>query len=237
MFRDELIKLSDTLHKTLIQIPSTKRGSLSDNRDKNNLVKFYCTLQEFGHQIFHWEVETFEIVLGRKGFGYGEIMNIVGMVFTAEHPDFVLTNRDHFENAVQLLNDLVLDTSTTEYQPPHYILWATVGLITLYNSQNIPIIGDAAVYVAESLKHYGFTQVPVFFVKTPIETVFGELDEEYAKILKRMDFETFANACLSIKEPKNGFENYLKMHAPMIAYVDDKFKETLRQAKSIINKG
>jgi len=237
MYFDRFIALSDSMHNKLMQILTTKHGTLSNNKDKTNLVKFYCALQEFGHQILKWEVETFEIVLGRKGFGYDEIMDTVGMVFTAEHFDYVCSNRDHFENAVQLLNDLTLDTSTTELQPPHYIMWAICGLITLYHTKNIPIIGDAANYIGESFKEYGWTQPPVFFIGRPLQNVFPEPNEEYIKILKQMSFDEFAQASVSIKEPQNGFENYLKLHAPIIVYMDDMFKKVNEQTQEILKIG
>ena len=233
LFKNEATKLE----RKLLQILETKNGTLTNNRDKSNLVKFYCALQEYGHQILTWEVETFEIVLGNKGFGYDEIMNVVGMVYLVENGDYVLSNRDHFENAVQLLNDILLNTATTELQPPHYITWAIFGILVLFRTDNLPIIGDAANFIIESFKKFGWTLPPFFFSNTHLKDGFEPLPKEYLDIIKRSTFRELATKAISIKEPANGFENYLKHHAPIIKYIDERLRQTHREVDSILNKG
>ena len=229
--------LSDVAHKLKLSLLSllNHKVTLVDNRDKCNLVKFYCALSEFGKEMLDWEVETFEIVLGNKGFGYDEIMNIVGMTYIVKNPHYIFSNRDHFENAIQILNDLYIDTATTELQPPHYIIWALIGIMALFGSENLPVIGDAAYYIVESFREYGWTQPPAFLIGSHLEEMFGMLHPEYLKAIREMGFQRFAQLALSIKEPRNGFENYLKFHAPIIAYVDEKLNSTLRDIQRAIH--
>lgn len=225
--------VASKLKMSLLSLQNAK-VTLVDNRDKCNLVKFYCALSEFGKEMLDWEVETFEIVLGNKGFGYDEIMDIVGMAYIVRNPHYVFSNRHHFENAIQILNDLYIDTSTTELQPPHYIIWAIIGIMSLFNSPNLPVIGDAAYYIVESFREYGWTQPPAFLIGTHLEDMFGMLHPEYLDIISKMGFQRFAQLALSIREPKNGFENYVKFHAPIIKYVDDKLNSTYRDIENAL---
>ncbi len=222
------------LKNELMSIINSKNASVSVNQDKTNLVKFYCLLQQYGKEIFNWEVETFEIVLGNQGISYDNIMNLVGMVYIVNNADYVLSHRAHFENAVQLLNDLTLYTSSTEYQPPHEIIWAIIGLLTLFNLDNIPIIGDAANYIGESFKNFGWTQPPAFLLNTQLRNVFDPIEPEYYNKIKDLSFQEFGNLCLSIKTPTNGFENYLKHHAPIIKYVDNRINLTHTEIQTIL---
>ena len=233
LIKDVASKIKDKL----LKITDTKRGNLINNRDKTNLVKLYCLLQEYGEELYGWETETFEIVLGNKGFSYDEIMNMVGMIYIINNANYVLSNKDHFEVAVQLLNDIMLDTSTTEIQSPHNIMWAFICILILFNTDNLPIIGEASEYVVKSFKDAGWTQPPAFIVNTELGRFFGTLEKEYYDIIKKMSFQEFGQACLQIREPKNGFENYLKMHAPIVKYIDDRIKLTNKEIDEILNKG
>ena len=237
MYFSLLKDVSHSLKNDLLQILNTKHGTLSANRDKTNLVKYYCLLREEGKQIFNWEVETFEIVLGNKGFGYDEIMNMVGMNYIVNAADYALTNKDHFENSVQIFNDILINTSTTEKMPPHDIMWAIICILTLFNSDNLPIIGTAATYIAESFKEFGWVQPPAFLWSTELRYSFDEIHPEYYDIIKKMSFQGFGQACLKISNPINGFENYLKFHAPIIKYIDDRIKKTKSEIKQILTKG
>lgn len=239
MFMEDILKVADTLQGELKKIISSKKGSLLANKDEKNIIKLYCALQEFGEQILDWEVETFEIVLGRNGVSHDTILNVVGMVYLIRNQDYVLTHRAHFENAVQLLNDLYLDTSTTELQAPHLIWWAMIGLIILYHSKNFGVTGDALNYIAQSFKEYGWTQCPVFFIGTPLQHAFPETEAEYINSLKNMSYSEFAQLALkagNLKEVQNGFQNYLKLHAPLIDYAQSEAGQILFHINKILHK-
>ena len=237
MYFNLLKDVAKNIKNKLIQVKDKPNATLIDNRDKTNLVKFYCFLHEYGKDVFDWEVETFELVLGNKGFEYTEIMDMVGMVYIVNNADYVLSNRDHFENAVQLLNDLYLDTSTTELQSPHNITWAIICILILFNTDNLPIIGDAANYIIESFEENGWTQPPAFLLNTELGQNFENIHKEYYDIIKKMSFQEFGSKALSVGEPKNGFENYLKHHAPIVKYVDDRLKITNQEINEILHKG
>lgn len=237
MYFNLLKDVGASLKNDLLQILNTKHGTLSNNRDKTNLVKYYCMLREYGKEIFNWEVETFEIVLGNKGFGYDEIMDMVGINYIISAADYVLTNKDHFENAVQIFNDMVINTANTEKMPPHDIMWTIICILVLFNSDNLPIIGSAATYIAESFKEFGWTQPPAFLLSTELRYSFDEIHPAYYDIIRKMNFQQFGQACLKISTPTNGFENYLKHHAPIIQYIDDRIKLTKSEIKQIIVKG
>lgn len=233
-----LIKdVSVNIKTKLLKIPDTKRGTLINNREKTNLVKFYCLLQEYGTEIYDWETETFEIVLGDKGFEYDEIMDMIGMTYIVNNANYVLSNKDHFEVAVQLLNDIMLNTATTELQSPQNIIWTLTCVLILFNTDNLPVIGGASEYIVKSFKEAGWTQPPAFIISTELGKFFGNIHKEYYDIIKKMSFQEFGEACLQIKEPKNGFENYLKMHAPIVKYMDDRIKLTNQEINEILNKG
>jgi len=225
--------LSHTISKELYKISDYEKAFLFNNVDKMRVVKYFCAIKEFGPGIMEWELETFEIVLGRKGYSYQDIMDIVYMVYVMKNEDYVLTNRDHFENAVQILNDDLVDVDSTEYHAPHKIVWAIVLLMALYNVENLPVFGDALEYIAESFQNFGWTQPPLFFANNDkFNHLFPYFDSSFVKEANT-SLDRLWKLSSEIKHPQNALENYYKMHLPIVEYVKEKSNTLQGQIKEI----
>jgi len=232
-----LEKISKDLKEELIKVTKAKKNNLlTRNRDKNRLVKFYCALHDYGKEILDWELETFEIVLGRSGMSHKEIMDIAYVAYILKNENYVLSDNEHFENAVCVVNDIEVDVESTPFHPPHFILWGIVAIKALLNAEGFPFIGRALEYIILDFLDYGWTTAPLFLADIEyVRNNFPFNNDEYIKSGKRMTAIQIVTLSQTLKEPQNGFENYIKMHAPLISYLEDKFTETARQIKEVIN--
>jgi len=231
-----MVKIIDTLvdniRNSIFKIIGSTKAGLYTNYDKSRIVKLFCAYHTFGEEIVDWEPETFEIVMGRQGFSYNEIEDVQYMVYLIHSRDYVLTNRHHFENAVQILNDDVVYMEETDYQPTHKIIWAIILLMVLYGAENMPIDGDAIEYVSECFIKEGWTQPPLFFATNKkFENSFPYYDKEF--IDKALVNVNELIELSKVKDPKDAFENYYKFHAHIIQYLMDKTQELEKQIKSI----
>ena len=233
-----LLQTSENLKNELIKVfeIKNKAGLLQKNRDANRLVKFYCALAEYGPEMLDWELETFEIILSRAGFSHSEIMDIIYIVHIVKNKDYVLTEDNHFEDAVCALNDIEVDVTKTEFQPPHYVVWGIIAILALYGADGFPFIGSTLEYIINDFKHYHWTNPPIFFAKNDfVKNNFPDYFEPYIKEVDSMPVSEFVIMAKTIRTPANGLENYIKSHAPILDYMESKFKETVAQIKKAIS--
>jgi hypothetical protein len=219
-----------------------KKVKLLFNQNKTNIVKYFCAVSEFGSDITNYELETIEILFGRQGYPYSVIEIIYQMNYLINSRDYVLTDREHFENAVQLLNDDIVDVTTTEYQAPHKIVWAMILLKALYGMENLPAFGDALKYVGESFEEFGWTQPPIIFLNNDkMENIFTHYDKHIVEQIKAIpNIETILEKetkATELPEASDFLENYLKQNIALMVYIEDKWKEINAQINNVLSNG
>ena len=223
----------DNIRSNIFKIPNSPKADLYANIDKMRIIQLFCAYHTFGEGIVDWEPETFEIVMGRQGYPYKTVESVTAMVYLIHSKDYVLTNRDHFENAIQILNDEVIYMDETSYHPAHKVVWAVILLMVLYGAKNMPISGDALEYMSECFIRDGWTQPPLFFANNiKFENTFPAYDPEFIK--KAVVSVPELMELSKVKHPKDQLENYYKFHAPILEYLKDKVGEIEKQIKSII---
>ena len=227
-----LNKISDNIRESLFEVLRNKQAKLLFNQDTTNIIKYFCAISEFGEGITEYELETIEIFFGRQGYPYSIIETIYQMNYLVNNRDAVLTDREHFENAVQLLNDDIVDVTTTEYQAPHKIIWAMILLKALYGMENVPAFGDALEYIGESFEEFGWTQPPLFFINNDkMENIFTHYDKEVVEAIK--NYPNIEEIVLKKREVpdnvSNFIENYVKLNVSIIEYANERFGEFKKQ--------
>jgi len=200
----------------------------------SSFVKFIAAVKKYGVEMLDWQVETCEIVLARDNISYSDIEKIIAGMYIVNNQELIITNRDHFENAVQFFNDMEIDTTSTEYQPPYAIVWTIICLMALYEAKNMPITSDAMYYIKESFMEFGYTQPPLLFSDDPLfQNTFDFSAPELLERFRKFDFNNIVSAAKSIKSPNSFEENYLKGQSPIFEYVTDKLQAFYKEIKSV----
>jgi len=236
MLYEKLDYISNNIRQGLLSILKKQSVKLLFNQDKTNIVKYFCAISEFGEKISEYELETIEILFARQGYPYSVVEAIYQMNYLINNRDQIMTDREHFENAIQLLNDDIVDVTTTEYQSPHKIIWTIVLLKALYGMENLPVFGDALKYLGESFEEFGWTQPPVFFLNNDkMENVFTYYNKDIVQNIKNVPNLEKIILNKQISSTTNNFiENYLRLNASIVTYIEEKYSTINKQIDSVL---
>ncbi len=192
---------------------------LSYSEDMDAIVSFYCAAKIIGEDIISYENETIELLLLQRRISVKIIRKVIMVKSLIGNLDGVLSVPEYLSVAIDVLNDDEIDPSIIDHRRSEKIVWATILLMSISGSENIPITGAAVGFVAANLKAEGWTMPPLLLDVQKISDMFEYYDPEYYDSLKCSQKEMLLLCKVDSGPGLSAHGNFNELHKPIFHYI------------------